>query len=151
MIDAGRIQETMATKSMVDGHWVSVCKTNGEGVYIGQPTAVGTHTFSLADVLPNDGYCYEIKVYMQANRQDNNNANSVVYTYTYKTAQDVDPMRGVCVCLQGGTTSTDPTAAIDTGIMVVYPNRQVTIKINGTALTKMYFTMEGYRRIGTNA
>jgi hypothetical protein len=135
---------------MVDGQWVSLCNSNGEGVWIGQPTTSGTHTFSLADILPNDGYCYEIKVYFQANRQDNSNANSMVFTYTYKTALDVDPMRGVAVCVQGGTTTNDPTAAIDTGVMIVYPNRQIAVKINGTTLKNSYFTLEGYRRLGTN-
>lgn len=125
LVNIGRIEENMATKSMVDGQWVYS--------YLQLGTSYGT--YSLADYLPNDGFNYNVKFAFQCYESAD--------AMTVKCATDIFP--NTALVIYGGSYSRQNAQIFD---MPVGTGRSITI--SGSYGDSSYFKVIGYRRLGTN-
>lgn len=138
LINAGRIEETMATKKMVDGQWVSKSFTVTESI-----TASMDKTFDISSYLPVDGYNYEVIISGYGNTGATSGNSLVVSVST-----DIIQTGQYIICCRTRTTS-----AVNAGSTMILPvgtARTLRVRNGDTAATSGNITLRGYRRIGTN-
>ena len=129
VIDAGRMQETMATKSMVDGQWVYISQ------HIGDSQAAGRTTFDISNLLPNDSYNYECIFRMSYYAENSISMNigtdlAVETVWIYNNYGRSGSGDAILAVGQGRSVSINTTAAPTKGNFHLY--------------------FAGYRRLGTN-
>ena len=140
LINAGRIEEKVAdfiphNRTVWDGQWVTTYTP------LTTATAItsGVVYLDLTDILPSDGFNYEITGYWKISRDDTGGTDSQcrIYNGTYRTADvhvDGNNQRAVTAF----TTVIDIT------------RKNLGYEIYANALGTGYLILTGYRRLGTN-
>ena len=140
LVNIGRIQETMATKSMVDGAWVNKYLAICSSVTISDSNV----NYDLSDYLPNDGYNYEVIFAGNVTTTSTSGA----YVNLYIKSSVITTNVGICGTR---TRTTSAMTAVGSAMIPIGTNRVVTVGGLGTAGGGTYaLNAVGYRRIGTN-
>lgn len=115
-----------------DGQWVNV-----GGNHLNTSTAVGTYTADLSEILPSDGYDYELLVGVTVNGQQS------TFSATWVGSD-------ICGLMQVGGCSGSTADSINTFIIPVGQGRYLTKEVRQVAPSNCYLTLWAYRRLGTN-
>ena len=136
LINAGRIQETCATKSMVDGQWVYPPKSAS---YI-KWSASGTKTIDLSSVLPNDGYNYECLF-------------SLSFYATNKVGVHIGTDKAILDTSNPDWIYCEGSGKAGSGTIILAVGSGRYAQVNSTSAPSsgvFHFCVMGYRRLGTN-
>lgn len=141
IVNMGRIAETMATKSMVDGQWVVKKFILASGQTIDNTTNI---TYDLSEYLPNDGYGYEVMFY--------GNASTVATDNAYVTINLTNDYNLGITVARARARSNASYQAASTCILPIGVGRFVTLgsetSENHKGSVNVYAL--AYRRLGTN-
>lgn len=139
LVDVGRIEEKLvdkANKSDVDGQW-EIVKAKNLASNVSFPintTGSGTpYIYDVSDLLPNDGFDYEIQVSLECN----NSAWVIGYYFYPDTGNTVTFVKGGNPC--GGAV-----------LGLVNSSRTLKISIVATQAGAFWLNIDAYRRIGKN-
>ena len=139
LVNIGRIQETYTTKSMVDGQ---IIKTGV--VILLNTTRVSTFELDLSEILPNDGFDYDL--YLTCTLQTPANYNT--------TAMELNSAKiELGNIAQTNKDATNTAYGTSNIILPIGTDRKITCKIVGSSsatITNGRVMLRGYRRIGTN-
>ena len=144
LINAGRIEETMANKSMVDGQWVA--KTYW--IFDINATETQTPTFSLAEYLPNDGYSYEVLISGYIQTVATSGAAGIVNVK--KTAfigDELGSALGLCYVRARSAATVQSQGSC---VVPIGADRLIAFDCPITTGATVKATALAYRRIGTN-
>ena len=141
IVNLGRIQETYTTKSMVDGQWVNRFETLASNLSMGYQV---TKTFDLSNILPNDGYNYEVMFTITAvTGSANGNCAEI--------GAQSDILRGTNRVAQTITRTSATMQTSSSFILPVGGRRLIEVwQIHNSTCTLSFLRTIGYRRIGTN-
>lgn len=134
-----QIRNEMATKSMVDGQWMSVSLR----LTTSFPAKMNV-TYDLSSILPNDNYNYEVIVSGYGATSASSGKYLAIYCYSNLIPYDI--------CLFRCITRTSSTAFGGGSVTIpIGRDRKLTIKNSGDASSGTnLIDIRGYRRIGTN-
>lgn len=143
--DIGRIVEDITDLSQdFDGPWLILGNKN---VTITNTKDFGSYTYNIANILPNDGHSYEVKLFIYGQNSATNTNNigiaisgSVMPTSLYSTGE-------ISLVTDGCSE-----AASICGNIIVNSSRDVYVLIDGTNKEKNSFSeiqikITGYRRL----
>ena len=137
LVNAGRIEETMATKSMVDGQWVYPSKSSTYSKW----STKDTNTIDLSGILPNDGYNYECLFNISFYTND---VGVTLYIGTDLCPLDTSTPNWVYE--QGAGKGSSGTINLAVGSSRYVQVNASAVPSGGT----FHFCVMGYRRLGTN-
>ena len=145
LVNIGRIQETYATKSMVDGQWTKSYKELANNLNI---TPAQSFTYDLSSYLPNDGYNYAILLTCSA--QTGTTSGNL---FEIRVASELVDQHTCFIC-SAKTSGTQVAMGSGNCFIPVGTNRTIEI-YNGVPSTAgtskiIFLRISGYRRIGTN-
>ena len=141
LIDAGRIGETMTTKSMVDGQWEYISQNV---LTKGSFTGTDSTAFDLSSYLPNDGFKYEVMFTCWAT--SDTTSGSLVSLWL-KSNLMIEP----AIIARGKTRASSSISVGGTVTLSVGTDRIVWLHSTSSSnVTGIFLRILGYRRIGTN-
>lgn len=145
LLDVAKIESTKADKTAVDGQWVFY---NTETFLFSKVNFVSNtpQSFSLADILPNDGYNYEVIINLIAYTSTTSGNTANFYATT-----DLCPNNQYAWVLGREKTQASNRTSVAGNANIVVGNARTLIVLNsGSGNGEADITICGYRRLGTN-
>ena len=138
LVNVGRIEETKANKTDVDGEWVGVQVTLASKVAC--PTS-NDIIYDISQYLPNDGYAYEVILSGRVTTAATTGSVS-------RLIVDTDIIQDCAIV--GGGTRVDASISYWAATTLPTKNRKITVIAGSNISGDFYLHLRGYRRLGTN-
>jgi hypothetical protein len=129
----------------IDGQWVILGNNN---IRISTATTFGNYTYNINNILPNDGYNYEVKILIYGQNATTNSSNIGVAVSGLVMPNSLYNAGEVILVTDGAAQ-----AASTCGNIIVNASRNVYVYISGSNEENNYFSelgisIMGYRRLG---
>ena len=141
LLDAARIEETKANKTDVDGQWELT------SIEIFNSTAIGNYIIDLSEIIPNDGYDYELLISQYLGRTDSSGTNTQFRLAMGETTITSEHQTQFAQMEADGANFQQANGNF---IMPLIGTRKITIAISSYNATSANARIKGYRRLGTN-
>ena len=141
LVNIGRIQEHYTTKSMVDGQWVPRFEHLASSLSI---ESKAIKSFDLSNILPNDGYNYEVMFTITATTGSTSGNTADIGVWS-------DILGDTNRVATAVTRTSSTMQASASFVLPVGTQRFINVtQYHTSTCTLAFLRMEGYRRIGTN-
>lgn len=129
----------------LDGQW-TILKNNN--VKISTTTKFGNYTYNIANILPNDGYSYEVKVFVYGQNATTNVGNIGVALSGSTMPNSLYNAGEICLVTDGSAQ-----AVSTCGNVIVSPSRNIYVFIGGSneasnSFSELSISITGYKRLG---